>query len=272
MDGLLPGKRAVIIGSGDIGLIMARRLAWSGCSVEAVVEIMDRPSGLPRNLAQCLEDFGIPLLLSHATTRILGADRVEAVEVAPLSNGAPDLSRARLIPCDTVLLSVGLIPENELSRQAGVAINPMTGGARVDSRLMTSVPGIFACGNVLHIHDLVDGAVAEARRAGRGAARWIARDPWPAMVPVAAGANLRYLAPSLAEVGADTLIQARPLIEREAADLVLRRDGIVVDRRTLRRVRPQEILSYRLAASSLGGEAPEAASAPRWELSLEGRD
>ncbi len=200
IDGYLPGRRAVIIGSGDIGLIMARRLSWSGCEVAAVVEIMDKPSGLPRNLAQCLEDFGIPLLISHATTAILGRDRVEGVQVAPLANGAPDMAAARTIPCDCVLLSVGLIPENELSRQAGVELNPMTGGARVDARLMTSLPGVFACGNALHVHDLVDYAAEEARRAGAFAARWLAGDAPRAQCRIKAGANLRYVAPSSVEV------------------------------------------------------------------------
>ena len=151
IEGYIPGKDVVIIGSGDIGLIMARRMSWIGCKVHAVVEIMPYPSGLTRNIVQCLKDFGIPLYLSHLTTNIYGNERVEGVEVTPIENGALEFDKGFRIPCDTVLLSVGLVPENELSRKLGVEINPMTNGPWVDSTLMTSVSGVFACGNVLHV-------------------------------------------------------------------------------------------------------------------------
>ncbi len=173
IEGYIPGKDVVIIGSGDIGLIMARRLTWAGCKVHAVVEILPYPSGLTRNIVQCLNDFGIPLYLSHLTTEIYGQDRVEGVEVTPIENGALMFDKSFKIPCDTVLLSVGLVPENELSKNAGVEINPATNGPWVDSTLMTSVPGIFACGNVLHVHDLVDFVAEESRRAGSFAADWL---------------------------------------------------------------------------------------------------
>lgn len=252
MDGYLPGKDAVIIGSGDIGLIMARRLTWSGCRVRAVIEIQPYPSGLPRNLAQCLEDFGIPLRLSCATTRIFGSGRVEGVEIAPLANGAPDMRRAERIACDTVLLSVGLVPENELTRQAGIELNPMTGGALVDARLMTVAPGVFACGNVLHVHDLVDYAVEEARRAGGFAAAWLSGKGGEPGLRIKAGPNVRYAAPQAAEPGRKNLIYFRALAVMEEAELVFRLDGAVVERAKRKRVRPAEMMSVEIDPAKWG--------------------
>jgi thioredoxin reductase len=242
IEGYLPGHRAVIIGSGDIGLIMARRLTWSGCRVEAVVEIQDRPSGLPRNVAQCLEDLGIPLLLSRATTRILGHGRVSGVETAPLVNGAPDVSKAEILSCDTVLLSVGLVPENELSREAGVALNPMTGGPWTDARLMTSLPGVFACGNVHHVHDLADYAAEEARRAGTWAAAWARGERHQPGLELRAGANLRYVAPSRLEPGRPNAVYARSLVWAEEASLELRRGESVLMKKRLPYARPPEMI------------------------------
>lgn len=162
-EGYIPGKDIVIIGSGDIGLIMARRMSWVVYKVHAVVEILPYPSGITRNIVQCLHDFDIPLYLLHLTTRIIGKDRVETVEITPLENGALMPDKAFTIPCDMVLLSVGLVPENELSKMAGVELYPITNGPVVNSKLMTSVPGIFACGTVLHMHDLADYMVEESR-------------------------------------------------------------------------------------------------------------
>ena len=177
IENLKPGNRAVILGSGDIGLIMARRLALEGMKVEGVYEIMPYANGLYRNLKNCLEDFDIPLCLSSTVTKIVGKTRVEAVEISRVDeNLTPVPGTERLVPCDTLLLAVGLIPENELSSAAGVKLNPRTGGALVDDRLETNLPGIFACGNVLHVHDLVDNVTLEARRAGRFAAAF-ALDP-----------------------------------------------------------------------------------------------
>ena len=184
VDGMLPGKTAVIVGSGDIGLIMARRLCWSGVEVKAVVEIMPNPSGLTRNVVQCLEDFNIPLYLEHAVVSINGRERVESVDAAPLKDGVPQLEKTFRLPCDTVLFSVGLIPENELARKLGVELNPATGGALVDSDCQTSVPGVFAGGNVLHVHDLVDFVSEEAERAARAAAAYLAGAPAPERHPV----------------------------------------------------------------------------------------
>ncbi|MEE0213996.1 MAG: FAD-dependent oxidoreductase [Collinsella sp.] len=173
IENLKPGSRAVILGSGDIGLIMARRCTLEGISVEGVYELMPYANGLRRNVKNCLDDFGIPLHLSTTVTRVIGHDRVEAVEVSQVDEHlAPIPGTERIVPCDTLLLSVGLIPENELSVAAGVQLDPRTRGAVVDQSLQTGVPGIFACGNVLHVHDLADNVTRESERAGEAAAAW----------------------------------------------------------------------------------------------------
>ena len=169
------GKRVVILGSGDIGLIMARRMSFEGAKVEAVCEVMPYSGGLTRNIVQCLEDFGIPLYLSTTVVQIHGKDRLEGVTIAQVDERRRPIEETkRYIPCDTLLLSVGLIPENELTRSAGIPMDPITNGAMVDEHCQTAVPGIFACGNVLHVHDLVDYVSDEAERAGKGAVSYIA--------------------------------------------------------------------------------------------------
>ena len=173
IENLKPGSRAVILGSGDIGLIMARRCTLEGISVEGVYELMPYANGLRRNVKNCLDNFGIPLHLSTTVTRVIGHDRVEAVEVSQVDEHlAPIPGTERVVPCDTLLLSVGLIPENELSVGAGVELDPRTRGAVVDQNLQTGVPGIFACGNVLHVHDLADNVTTESERAGAAAAAY----------------------------------------------------------------------------------------------------
>lgn len=173
IENLKPGSRAVILGSGDIGLIMARRYTLEGISVEGVYELMPYANGLRRNVKNCLDDFGIPLYLSTTVTRVIGHDRVEAVEVSQVDEHlAPIPGTERIVPCDTLLLSVGLIPENELSVAVGVELDPRTRGAVVDQSLQTGVPGIFACGNVLHVHDLADNVTTESERAGAAAAAY----------------------------------------------------------------------------------------------------
>lgn len=173
IENLKPGSRAVILGSGDIGLIMARRCTLEGISVEGVYELMPYANGLHRNVKNCLDDFGIPLHLSTTVTRVIGHNRVEAVEVSQVDEHlAPIPGTERIVPCDTLLLSVGLIPENELSVAAGVELDPRTRGAVVDQSLQTGVPGIFACGNVLHVHDLADNVTTESERAGAAAATY----------------------------------------------------------------------------------------------------
>lgn len=173
IENLKPGSCAVILGSGDIGLIMARRCTLEGISVEGVYELMPYANGLRRNVKNCLDDFGIPLHLSTTVTRVIGRDRVEAVEVSQVDEHlAPIPGTERIVPCDTLLLSVGLIPENELSVAAGVKLDPRTRGAVVDQSLQTGAPGIFACGNVLHVHDLADNVTTESERAGAAAAAY----------------------------------------------------------------------------------------------------
>ena len=176
MEGYLPGKKAVILGSGDIGLIMARRMTLEGAHVNVVAELMPYAGGLKRNIVQCLDDYGIPLKLSHTVVKIHGKKRVEGVTLAQVDAQArPIPGTEEFYACDTLLLSVGLLPENELSRQAQVSLNPVTNGPLVDENLETDVEGIFACGNVLHVHDLVDFVSEEAMQAGKAAAEYAQR-------------------------------------------------------------------------------------------------
>lgn len=174
MEGWLPGRRAVVLGSGDIGLIMARRMTLEGAKVLACVELMPRSRGLARNIVQCLRDYDIPLLLSHTVTDIRGRERVEQVVVSRVDGECRPIPGTEMIfDCDTLLLSVGLIPENELTRQAGIEMDPRTGGARVRENMETSLHGVFACGNAAHVHDLVDHVTTESQRAGAAAARYV---------------------------------------------------------------------------------------------------
>lgn len=174
MEGMMPGRRVVILGSGDIGLIMARRMVWEGAKVEMVCEIMPYSSGLNRNIVQCLEDNGIPLHFNTTVVDIHGKERVEGVTIAEVdpATRVPKMETARFVPCDTLLLSVGLIPENELTKGTGAQMDRVTSGAQVDAERQTTVPGIFACGNVLHVHDLVDNVSEEAAIAGENAAKF----------------------------------------------------------------------------------------------------
>jgi len=197
------GRSAVILGSGDIGLIMARRLVFEGLAVKGVFEILPWASGLERNVRQCLTDFAIPLELRSTVVEIRGRDRVESVVVAKVDDAlAPVAGTERVVACDTLLLSVGLIPENELSKRAGVELDPFTGGAVVDESLMTSVAGVFSCGNVLHIHDVADWASFEGFAAGERAARYAAGERAAgATVRVSAGPAVRYALPHRVTAG-----------------------------------------------------------------------
>ncbi len=254
-EGLLPGTRAVIVGSGDIGLIMARRLTWCGVKVECVIEIMPYPAGLSRNIAQCLEDFDIPLYLASAVTGIHGKARVESVTFAPLFNGKPDLSRERRVSCDTVLFSVGLVPENELAKACGVEINPRTGGAVVNGNLMTCVPGIFSCGNVLHVHDLVDFVSEEAEICAENAAEYCDH-PHPAAtpeIPVEPGSHVRYTVPNRIDPAKETRFFMRSTGIMERAELTIAdQDGKVLLEKNLRYVKPAEMLSVVLPENTVG--------------------
>ncbi len=201
IDGLMPGKEVVILGSGDIGLIMARRMTFEGAKVKAVVELMPYSSGLNRNIVQCLNDFNIPLLFSHTVVEIKGDNRVESVVIAEVDEKLnPKMETAQEIKCDTLLLSVGLLPENELARGAKVDLSRITRGAVVDDRLMTNIPGIFECGNVLHVHDLVDFVSLEAKEAGSKAVDYINsanKDTKYDSVEIKTDGGVRYVVPEL---------------------------------------------------------------------------
>ena len=254
VEGFMPGRRFVILGSGDIGMIMARRLTFEGAKVERVLEIMPFLSGLMRNYVQCLQDFDIPLQLQHTVKRIIGDKRVEAVEtVAVDEHFQPITGTEEIIPCDTLLLSVGLIPENELSRQAGVQIDPLTTGPVVDSRFQTCVPGIFSAGNVVHVYDLVDWVTEAGFEAGRGAALF-AQGRLPnsnTLVSTAGGENVRYVIPqqidpdALAEKGIPLQMRARlPIEEPVWVEAVA--NGKQITRRALPYARPGEMVTLNL--------------------------
>lgn len=199
LDGFMPGKDVLILGSGDIGLIMARRMTLEGARVHAVAELMPYSGGLKRNIVQCLDDFDIPLLLSHTVTNIQGKKRVEAVTLAKVDeNRNPIPGTAVTYPCDTLLLSCGLIPENELSRKAGIELSPVTKGPLVSDSLQTSVEGVFACGNVLHVHDLVDFVSQEAEQSGKMAARYVleGKKNTGKQIPITAEGLVRYTVPA----------------------------------------------------------------------------
>ena len=228
------GREVVILGSGDSGMIMARRMSLEGAHVKAVVEIMDFLAGLTRNKVQCLDDFNIPLKLSHTVTRIVGNERVEGVYVAAVDeNKKPVPETEEFIPCDTLLLSVGLLPENELTRQAGIEMNPVTNGPAVNQYMQTSAPGVFACGNVVHVNDLVDNVTTESMQAGACAARYAAL--WkdrakhaekPAegcsvkAVQAVPGANVRYLCPQ--SICLDRALSRTEADEKETVRLFFR--------------------------------------------------
>lgn len=248
------GNEAVILGSGDIGLIMARRLTFEGINVKGVFEIMPWPGGLERNVRQCLMDFGILLELSHTVVEVKGRDRVESVVVAAVDGGGiPIAGTEREVRCDTLLLSVGLIPENELSKRAGIELSPRTGGAVVDERLMTSVPGVFSCGNVLHIHDVADWASNEGFAAGEAAARYVAGETQgPERLRVSAGARVRYALPQRLARGARGFeLSFRVTEPLRKAGIVVRGvgSGKVLARKNFGCVLPSELQKIKVRAA-----------------------
>jgi sarcosine oxidase subunit alpha len=249
LEGYMPGKRVLILGSGDIGLIMARRMTLQGAKVLACVEIMPFSSGLNRNIVQCLQDFNIPLMLSHTVVDIRGRDRLTGVTVARVDeNRNPIPGTEKDFDCDTLLLSVGLIPENELSEGANVKLSPVTGGAVVDDTLQTSVPGIFACGNVLHVHDLVDHVSAESLRAGKAAADYVqGKKPAGRGVNVLDGEGVRGAVPQKlhipagGETAAPVDIMFRPARVYENAAVVVRAGNSELLRKKSRILTPGEM-------------------------------
>jgi len=257
MDGYMPGSRFVILGSGDIGMIMARRLTIEGGQVMAMVEILPYVSGLRRNLAQCVRDYDIPLNLGTTVTEIRGKERVDSVVVSRVDEfQRPVPGTQQELPCDTLLLSVGLIPENELSRMAGVEIDPVTGGPYVDERYATSVPGVYAAGNVVHVYDLVDDVTESALCAGRHAAEYARHGPrdLPGTIPVLAGDNVRHVIPqrlhpqSLGDGPVKFLFRVREPIEETVHAQVTLGDEVVASKR-MQYVRPSEMVTLELDAA-----------------------
>jgi len=259
IEGYMPGRKIVILGSGDIGLIMARRLTLEGAEVQCVVEIMPYSNGLIRNVVQCLEDYNIPLLLKHTVVNIHGRKRVEGVTIAEVDDDMkPVTETARFVSCDTLLLSVGLIPENELSRMINIEIDEVTGGPVVNQRLETSLPGIFACGNVLHVHDLVDYVTQEAVLAARGAALYLASGSKKyEHIPVVTGDNLRYVLPQ--RINVDAVLEGkvnffmRSVRPMAKAELFIESEWGVIKSRALRHVRPSEMISIQVSRDEMIG-------------------
>jgi len=223
LQNIMVGRKVVIVGSGDVGLIMARRMKLEGAEVVAVIEILPHPSGLLRNVVQCLEDYDIPLLLNHTVTNIEGKERVERVTISRVDkNMKPISGTEKQIECDTILLSLGLIPENELSRMAKVEINDRTGAPSVNQELETSIPGIFACGNCLHVHDTVDMLSIEAKKAGKSAAEYITnadRKQYETVIHVVPGKGVRYVVPQRINMHGKTELMLRAKKPMEPATL-----------------------------------------------------
>jgi NADPH-dependent 2,4-dienoyl-CoA reductase/sulfur reductase-like enzyme len=249
VEGWIPGKEVLILGSGDIGMIMARRLTLEGAVVKAVVEILPYVGGLTRNEVQCLHDFNIPLLLEHTVTEIHGQQRLEAVTIAKVDKDKkPIKGTQQMIECDTLLLSVGLIPENELSRMAGVALDPLTGGPVVDPWRETNVSGIFAGGNVVHVHDLVDEVSWEAEIAGTSAARFAKKAEMEKEKKILKpGRNIRYVVPQTISAQHDLTLYARV---KDMEENVTLKVGDIFSK-SLRVVKPGEMLKIDLSHSQL---------------------
>ena len=245
-EGKMPGKRVVILGSGDIGLIMARRMTLEGAKVLAVVELMPYSSGLKRNIVQCLDDFSIPLLLSHTVTKIEGRKRVERITVSAVDEKRKPIPGTEITyDADTLLLSVGLLPENELSRKAGITLSPVTGGPIVDNSFQTDSDGIFACGNVLHVHDLVDYVSNEAEKAGESAALYALSDRKPSKkkIPVSVFGLARYTVPEMIDEDTkeDTTIRFRVSNVKKDGKITVRVNGEEVISKKKRIMAPGEM-------------------------------
>jgi len=263
LEGFLPGKKVVILGSGDIGLIMARRMVYEGCEVKACVELLPYSSGLKRNIVQCLDDYEIPLLLSHTVVNIEGKERLESVTIAKVDENRRIISGTeQVITCDTLLLSVGLIPENELSELAGVALSSVTAGPVVDQFLQTNVAGIFAAGNVLHVHDLVDFVSQEAEQAGQSAVRYLqgtGRNCGKA-IPVEGGFGVSGCVPQCVrpeQLDEAVRIMFRPKNVFPNAAVLVDVDGETIYRKKHLILAPGEIVTVDVKAEALAGHTPE---------------
>lgn len=257
------GREVVILGSGDIGMIMARRLTLEGAKVHGVFEVLPYASGLPRNVRQCLEDYGIPLVLSHTVTEIHGDARLRGVTISEVGpDRKPIPGTERYYPCDTLILSVGLIPENELSRQAGIPLDPRTKGAEADENLQTGIPGIFAAGNVLHVHDLVDFVSLEGEQLADSVTAYLADGALPeCAVAVRPGAGVGYVMPQRVSGTRPVTLCLRVRTPRENCTLTVKQAGRVLAQKKLRKALPAEMIRLSVPASA------EAADA--WEVTAE---
>ncbi|MBR2850109.1 MAG: FAD-dependent oxidoreductase [Clostridia bacterium] len=255
MKGYMPGRECVILGSGDIGLIMARRMTLEGASVKAVCELMPYSGGLARNIEQCLNDFNIPLKLSHTVIDIHGKERLEGVTIARVDeNRRPIPETAEYIPCDTLLLSCGLIPENELTKGAGIELDRITGGAAVDGNRETEIEGIFACGNVLHVHDLVDYVSEESVIAGRAAVDYInGRTEKSILVNISTDGRVRYTVPQRLTEIKDTEIYFRVSDVFRDKKIVVRDGERVILEKKKQKLAPGEMETVKLTAEMIGG-------------------
>jgi len=263
LEGRMPGREVVILGSGDIGLIMARRMTLEGAKVHAVAELLPYSGGLKRNIVQCLQDFDIPLLLSHTVVRVHGKERVEGITLAQVGEDRrPVPGTEQYYPCDTLLLSCGLIPENELSRTAGVELDPVTSGPVVDQNLQTGIPGVFACGNVLHVHDLVDYVSMEAALAGESAAAYLKeKQSFCGAIRLQTGNGVRYTVPQYIDpqrTDKNIVVRFRVSEPRQNCRIVVRMDGKEVLSAKRLVVAPGEMEQVRLTPELLKAEKPEA--------------
>ena len=257
IEGYLVGKRVVILGSGDIGLIMARRMTLEGAKVLAVAEIMPYTNGLSRNIAQCLDDFGIPLYLSHTVTKVIGNGRIEGVVISQVDENMKPIPGTEIeFDCDTLLLSVGLVPENELTRSAGIEIDPRTNGAGVGEDMQTSSDGVFACGNVLHVHDLVDYVSAESESAGRAAAEYVLNNKTRGknVIKLVNGINVSYTVPQRidkdnVENGVDVFFRVRKKIRTGEIKVMCGEEKIAGFKRNF--MAPGEMQKITLAKAAL---------------------
>lgn len=254
MKGYMPGREVVILGSGDIGLIMARRMTLEGAKVHAVCELMPYSGGLARNIEQCLNDFNIPLKLSHTVTKIHGRERLEGVTISKVDeNRRPIEGTEEFIKCDTLLLSVGLIPENELSRSAGLDLDRITGGASVDQDRQTDVDGIFSCGNVLHVHDLVDFVSEEAEIAGKAAAQYVTNGLNKACnIPIKTDGKIRYTVPQKITVKKDISVYFRVGNIYRNSKIIVRDGENVVYSKKKEKLAPGEMECVKLTAEQIG--------------------
>ena len=251
LKNMMVGKDVVILGSGDVGMIMARRLTLEGAKVHAVVEILPHTNGLPRNIQQCLIDYQIPLLLSHTVTKIQGLNRVKSITISQVNeNLKPIKGKEKKITCDTLLLSIGLIPENDLAKNCNIELSPTTGGAIVNENLETSIPGIFACGNALHVHDVVDFVTLEAQRAGKSAAEYIlGRQRKVKRIRVETGSGIRYVLPHYIPRDTDLELSIRVVCPREGISIGFFDGEKLVKTKKFLKVHPAQMIKIKLKRS-----------------------